>query len=107
MNQKRPGFGTRIGFELAAAGSAVGLGNLWGFPYKTSANGGAAYLFVYLACILLVGAVAMLAEFTLGRRSRANAVSAYKAVSPNLGWLGLLVVVIPALIMCYYLVLGG
>lgn len=107
MNQKRPGFGTRIGFELAAAGSAVGLGNLWGFPYKTSANGGAAYLFVYLACILLVGAVAMLAEFTLGRRSRANTVSAYKAVSPNLGWLGLLVVVIPALIMCYYLVLGG
>lgn len=67
MNQKRPGFGTRIGFELAAAGSAVGLGNLWGFPYKTSANGGAAYLFVYLACILLVGAVAMLAEFTLDR----------------------------------------
>ena len=107
MNQKRPGFGTRIGFELAAAGSAVGLGNLWGFPYKTSANGGAAYLFVYLACILLVGAVAMLAEFTLGRRSRANTVSAYKAVRPNLGWLGLLVVVIPALIMCYYLVLGG
>lgn len=107
MNQKRPGFGTRIGFELAAAGSAVGLGNLWGFPYKTSANGGAAYLFVYLACILLVGAVAMLAEFTLGRRSRANTVSAYKAVSPGWGWLGLLAVVIPALIMCYYLVLGG
>ncbi len=107
MNQKRPGFGTRIGFELAAAGSAVGLGNLWGFPYKTSANGGAAYLFVYLACILLVGAVAMLAEFTIGRRSQANTVSAYKAVSPRLGWLGLLVVVIPAMIMCYYLVLGG
>ncbi len=107
MNQKRPGFGTRIGFELAAAGSAVGLGNLWGFPYKTSANGGAAYLFVYLACILLVGAVAMLAEFYIGRRSRANTVSAYKAVSPGWGWLGLLVVVIPALIMCYYLVLGG
>ena len=66
------------GFILAAIGSAVGLGNLWGFPYKASANGGAAYFFVYLACIFLVGAVAMLAEFYLGRRSKANPVSAYK-----------------------------
>ena len=107
MNQKRTGFGTRIGFELAAAGSAVGLGNLWGFPYKASANGGAAYFFVYLACIFLVGAMAMLAEFYIGRRSKANPVSAYKAISPGWGWVGLLAVVIPALIMCYYLVLGG
>ena len=107
MEQKRNGFGTRIGFELAAAGSAVGLGNLWGFPYKASANGGAAYLFVYLACIFLVGAVAMLAEFTIGRRSKANPVSAYKAISPGWGWVGLLAVVVPALIMCYYFVLGG
>ena len=107
MEQKRNGFGTRIGFELAAAGSAVGLGNLWGFPYKASANGGAAYFFVYLACIFLVGAVAMLAEFTIGRRSRANPVSAYKAISPGWGWVGLLAVVVPALIMCYYVVLGG
>lgn len=107
MEQKRNGFGTRIGFELAAAGSAVGLGNLWGFPYKASANGGAAYLFVYLACIFLVGAIAMLAEFYIGRRSKANPVSAYKAISPNWGWIGLLAVVVPALIMCYYYVLGG
>ncbi len=107
MEQKRNGFGTRIGFELAAAGSAVGLGNLWGFPYKASANGGAAYLFVYLACIFLVGAIAMLAEFYIGRRSKANPVSAYKAISPGWGWIGLLAVVVPALIMCYYYVLGG
>ena len=107
MEQKRNGFGTRIGFELAAAGSAVGLGNLWGFPYKASANGGAAYLFVYLACIFLVGAIAMLAEFYIGRRSKANPVSAYKAISPGWGWIGLLAVVAPALIMCYYYVLGG
>ncbi|MBO5556407.1 MAG: sodium-dependent transporter [Oscillospiraceae bacterium] len=107
MERKRTSFSTSIGFELAAAGSAVGLGNLWGFPYKTSANGGAAYLFVYLACILLVGAVAMLAEFILGRRARANTVSAYKALSPRWGWVGLLALVIPTLIICYYLVLGG
>ena len=69
MDRKRTGFGTSSGFELAAIGSAVGLGNIWGFPYKTSANGGAAYLFVYLLCILLVGAVAMLAEFGVGHVS--------------------------------------
>ncbi|MBQ9249425.1 MAG: sodium-dependent transporter [Oscillospiraceae bacterium] len=107
MAKKKSGFGTNIGFELAAVGSAVGLGNLWGFPYKTSANGGAAYLFVYLACILLIGAVAMLSEFILGRRARANPVSAFKAVSPGWGWAGLLAVLIPALIMCYYFLLGG
>ncbi len=107
MGKRKTGFGTSIGFELAAAGSAVGLGNLWGFPYKTSAFGGAAYLFVYLACILLLGAVAMLAEFIIGRSAKANPVSAYKSISPKLGWLGLAAIVIPALIMCYYLVLGG
>ena len=107
MEKKKTSFGTSIGFELAAAGSAVGLGNLWGFPYKTSANGGAAYLFVYLACILLVGAAAMLAEFVIGRRARANPVSACKQAGKNFGWFGLAAVVIPALIMCYYFVLGG
>ena len=107
MEKKKTSFGTSIGFELAAAGSAVGLGNLWGFPYKTSANGGAAYLIVYLACILLVGAAAMLAEFVLGRRARANPVSACKQASESFGWFGLAAVVIPALIMCYYFVLGG
>ena len=107
MDRKRTGFGTSSGFELAAIGSAVGLGNIWGFPYKTSANGGAAYLFVYLLCILLVGAAAMLAEFGVGRRGRANPVTAYKSFSPNWGAVGLLSVVIPALIICYYYVLGG
>ena len=107
LEKKPSGFGTRVGFELAAAGSAVGLGNIWGFPYKTSANGGAAYLFVYLLCILLIGAVAMLAEFQIGRNARANPVSAMKAVSPKLGAFGLLAVLIPVLIMCYYFVLGG
>ena len=107
MNRKRTGFGTRSGFELAAIGSAVGLGNIWGFPYKTSANGGAAYLLVYLLCILLVGAVTMLAEFGVGRRGKANPVTAYKSFSPGWGVIGLLTVVIPALIICYYYVLGG
>lgn len=107
MNTKKTGFGTRTGFALAAAGSAIGLGNLWGFPYKMSANGGSAYLFVYVACIILIGAVVMMAEFTIGRNAAANTVSAYKAVSPKMGWCGLLALVIPFLIICYYYVLGG
>ena len=107
MEKKVSGFGTRIGFELAAAGSAVGLGNIWGFPYKTSANGGAAYLVVYLLCILFIGAVAMRAEFRIGRHARANPVSAMKQISPAFGCFGLLAVIIPVLIMCYYFVLGG
>ena len=107
MEKKKNGFGTSIGFELATVGSAVGLGNIWGFPYKTSANGGAAFLFVYLLCIFLIGAVAMLAEFLIGRRAEANPVTAYKQLSPHLGFFGLLAVVIPVLIICYYYVLGG
>ncbi|MCF0136999.1 MAG: sodium-dependent transporter [Oscillospiraceae bacterium] len=107
MSNNKTGFGTRTGFALAAAGSAIGLGNLWGFPYKVSANGGSAYLFVYIACILLLGAVAMTAEFSLGRFGRANTVSTFKKLSPKLGWAGLLAVLIPFLIMCYYYVLGG
>ena len=107
MDRIRTGFGTRTGFELAAIGSTVGLGNIWGFPYKTSANGGAAYLFVYLLCILLVGAFAMLAEFSVGRRGMSNPVTAYKSFSLSWGAVGLLAVLVPALITCYYYVLGG
>lgn len=107
MITKKNGFGTRTGFALAAAGSAIGLGNLWGFPYKVSANGGAAYLFVYIACIVLIGAVTMMAEFAIGRNAKANTVSSFKKISPKLGWAGLLAVAIPFLIICYYYVLGG
>lgn len=107
MSTRKTGFGTRTGFALAAAGSAIGLGNLWGFPYKISANGGSAYLFIYIACIVLIGAVTMMAEFAIGRNSKANTVSSFKMISPNMGWAGLLAVVIPFLIICYYYVLGG
>ena len=55
MEKKKVGFASGIGFILAAAGSAVGLGNLWGFPYKTSQNGGAAFVLIYIACVLLIG----------------------------------------------------
>lgn len=107
MEKKKNGFASGIGFILAAAGSAVGLGNLWGFPYKTSQNGGAAFVLIYIACVLLIGFFTMISEIYIGKRAEANAVSAYKAVSPKVGWFGLVAVIIPAFIICYYSILGG
>ena len=107
MEKKKVGFASGVGFILAAAGSAVGLGNLWGFPYKTSQNGGAAFVLIYIACVLLIGFVTMLSEIYLGRRAQANPMTAYKMIHKNLGWCGLVAIVIPAFIICYYSVLGG
>ena len=107
MQQKKVGFASSLGFILAAAGSAIGLGNLWGFPYKVSQCGGAAFVLVYIACVLLIGFCTMLAEMHLGRRAQANPVTAYKVVHRNIGWFGLIAVLIPAFIVCYYSVLGG
>lgn len=104
---KKGGFASGIGFILAAAGSAVGLGNLWAFPYKTAENGGAAFVFLYILCVLLIGAVTMICEIFLGRRAQANPISAYKKINKNLGWIGLISIVVPTIIVCYYSVLGG
>ncbi len=106
-SKKRNGFGSGIGFILAAAGSAIGLGNLWSFPYKTSANGGAAFVFTYLISVILIGVIVMIAELYIGRRAQANPVSAYKKVGKKLGWLGMFAVIVPLIIECYYSVLGG
>lgn len=107
MAKKKVGFASGIGFILAAAGSAVGLGNLWGFPYKTAKNGGAAFVFVYIACVLLIGFVTMLSEIHIGKRAHSNPISSYKQVSKGMGWVGLLSIAIPFIITCYYSVLGG
>lgn len=107
MKEKNVGFASGIGFIMAAAGSAVGLGNLWGFPYKTAKNGGAAFVLIYIACVLLIGFIIMLTEIYIGRRSQANPVTAYKSISKKMGWMGLVAVIIPAFITCYYSVLGG
>ena len=106
-NKKKNGFVSGIGFVLAAAGSAVGLGNVWAFPYKTATYGGAAFVFVYILCILFIGSIAMIAEIYIGKRAEANNVTAYKKIRPSLGWIGLTVCVIPVFIACYYSVLGG
>ena len=104
---KKGGFTSGIGFVLAAAGSAVGLGNLWGFPYKTAENGGAAFVFIYIACVLFIGAITMICEIFIGRRSQANPITSFKKVNKNLGWIGLIAIIVPTIIVCYYSVLGG
>ena len=73
MNE-RGKFGTKLGVVLATAGSAVGLGNIWRFPYMTGQDGGAAFILVYLACVMILGIPGMIAEFIVGRHSAANAV---------------------------------
>lgn len=105
--KKKVGFASSLGFVLAAAGSAVGLGNIWGFPYKAAVNGGAAFVFIYIACVILIGFITMMSEMFIGKRAAANPISSYKKVGKNVGWFGLVAIAIPAFIICYYSVLGG
>ena len=86
----RGAFGSRLGFVAAAAGSAVGLGNIWRFPYEAGRNGGAAFLLVYIICIIIIGYPIMAGEITMGRASRANPYRAYMNLgSRNWRWVGL------------------
>ena len=105
--KKHNGFASSLGFVLASAGSAVGLGNIWGFPYKTGLNGGAAFVLVYILMALLLGIVGMVVEMYVGKRAQANPVTALKKINPKLGFIGLISVVVPFFIICYYSVLGG
>ena len=103
-------WGSRIGFIVAAAGSAVGLGNVWRFPYLVGMNGGAAFVLVYVALAITVGLTVMLAEFCLGRASRKNAVGAFRVLAKNplwqiVGWIGLLVG--GFIILSYYGIIAG
>ena len=78
---KRANFGSRLGIILATAGSAVGLGNVWRFPYMTGQNGGAVFILIYIGCVLLLGIPCMLNEFIIGRRAQTNMVRAYSSLS--------------------------
>ena len=98
-----------VGFILAAMGSAVGLGNVWRFPYITGQYGGAAFMLIYLGCVLAVGVPIMLAEFLIGRKTQRNPVGAFKALRPGSPWIvtGWLGVVSGFVILSYYAVVGG
>lgn len=102
-------FGTKIGLIAATVGSAVGLGNVWRFPAETQTNGGAAFLLLYILCVLLLGIPVMLAEFSLGRGGRSDAIGVFKKLSPLSKWwiTGLLAVIASYIIICYYMVVAG
>ena len=92
---------------MATVGSAVGLGNLWSFPYRVGQGGGAAFVFIYILMVCLVGVIAMIGEFVIGKRSGVNVIDTYGGISKWAKWLGYLGVVVPFLILCYYQVIGG
>lgn len=106
---ERGNFGSRLGIVLATAGSAVGLGNVWRFPYMTGQNGGAAFIIVYLACILLLGIPGMVSEFIVGRHSQTNAARAYASFSRGKGWglVGILGIITSTIILGFYAVVAG
>ena len=104
---QRGGFGGKFAAILAAAGSAIGLGNIWRFPYITSENGGGAFIIIYLGCILLLGLPLLIAEFSVGHNSKSNPVDAYANIRKGWGWLGAAGIISVFLIMGYYFVISG
>ena len=105
----RDGFGSRFGALVAMAGSAVGLGNLWRFPYLVGENGGAAFIIIYVALCFLICLPIFISEFVIGRRSQKNAFAAYRDLSGGSAWkwVGLMTVIIPLVVASYYSVIGG
>jgi NSS family neurotransmitter:Na+ symporter len=107
--QSREQWGSRLGFILAASGSAVGLGNIWKYPHMAGENGGGAFTIVYLICILIVGLPIVIAEFVLGRKTQLSPVGAFEKISPksNWKWVGMLGVASAFVILSFYGVVGG
>ena len=107
MNSNRSSFTGKIGFVLAAAGSAVGLGNIWRFPYLAAKYGGGIFLLVYIALSITFGFSLMVAEIAIGRKTGKSAIEAFGALDKRFSWLGFLAATIPTIILPYYSVIGG
>ena len=109
MVSERGNFGTKIGIILATAGSAVGLGNVWRFPFMTGQNGGAAFIILYFGCILLLGIPGMVSEFIIGRHAQSNAYRAYGQISGKKPWrlVGILGILTSTIILGFYAVVAG
>ena len=107
--ETRGNFGSKLGIILATAGSAVGLGNIWRFPYMTGQNGGAAFILIYFVCIILLGLPGMLSEFIIGRHSASNAARAYTNLGKHKAWgaLGLMGIITSMIIFGFYSVVAG
>ena len=108
MSNNREQWGSRLGFILAASGSAVGIGNIWKFPYIAGENGGAAFTIVYLACIMIVGLSILVAEFVIGRKTLLSPVGAFAKIAPGTNWkyVGFLGVASAFVILSFYGVVG-
>ncbi len=113
MAQARGEFSSRLGFIMAAAGSAVGLGNIWGFPTQAASNGGAAFLLIYLVLAFTLAYPALMAELIIGRHAHANAVNALRQISPNRAWAGIgtgtgiVGFIVASLILSFYAIVAG
>jgi len=109
MQQTREVWGSKIGFILAAAGSAVGLGNIWRFPYVLGENGGAAFLFIYFACIAIIGIPVLIAEILIGRTGKRNPVGSFKALTKSKFWpyVGGMGILAGFMILSFYAVVAG
>ena len=105
--QSRGGFTGSLGFVLAAAGSAVGLGNIWRFPYLAAKDGGGIFLLFYLILALTFGFTLLITEISIGRKTRKSPLAAYGQLHSKMGWIGVLACLIPALILPYYCTIGG
>ena len=107
--KERGNFGSKLGIVLATAGSAVGLGNVWRFPYMAAENGGAAFILIYIACILVLGVPGMVSEFIVGRHGQANAAKAYDLLSNGKPWklVGYLGILTGTIILGFYAVVAG
>lgn len=106
-NEKKGGFSGSIGFVLSAAGSAVGVGNIWRFPYLAAKDGGGLFILIYLALILTFGFTLLTTDIAIGRRTGMHTIRAYGSIRPKWGFLGKITFLVPALIMTYYSVIGG
>ncbi|WP_293670204.1 sodium-dependent transporter [uncultured Parabacteroides sp.] len=108
-HHNRATFGSKLGVILATVGCAVGLGNIWRFPYMVGSNGGAAFLLIYIVCIILLGLPVMITEFFIGRHSRKNAAGAFKVMAPGTKWslIGYNGVLAAFLILGFYSVVAG
>ncbi len=107
MNEQRSTFTGKLGFILTAAGSAVGLGNIWRFPYLAAKYGGGIFLLVYLVLTVTFGFALMAAEISLGRKTGLSAIGAFKSLDKRFTWVGYIAGLVPAIILPYYSVIGG
>ena len=105
--KERSAFTSKLGFVLAAAGSAVGLGNIWRFPYLAAQYGGGSFLFVYIILAVTFGFTLMIAEIGLGRKTKLSAIGAYKKLNKKYGFEGVLTAAVPIIIFPYYAVITG